>query len=159
MTWGDVTDNVGVTGYDIYLNNTLLTSVPASALTYTDNEPDTLTATYFVRAHDAAGNQSGNSNTVTRTGQTGDQTAPTAPGHRDDADVRHRHTDVDRVDRQRRRHVVRGLPQRHRRRHHHRRSTTPYTDTGLSPGTHVQLYTVRPRTTPCPTPALASRGR
>ena len=70
-----------MTGYDIYLNNTLLTSVPASALTYTDNEPDTLTAAYFVRAHDAAGNQSGNSNTVTRTGQTGDQTAPTSPGN------------------------------------------------------------------------------
>jgi hypothetical protein len=34
-----------------------------------------------VRAHDAAGNQSGNSNTVTRTGQTGDQTAPTAPSN------------------------------------------------------------------------------
>ena len=81
LTWNASTDNVAVTGYDIYLNNTLLTSVPASALTYTDNEPDTLTATYFVRAHDAAGNQSGNSNTVTRTGQTGDQTAPTAPGN------------------------------------------------------------------------------
>ncbi len=81
LTWNASTDNVGVTGYDIYLNNTLLTSVPASALTYTDNEPDTLTATYFVRAHDAAGNQSGNSNSVTRTGQTGDQTAPTAPGN------------------------------------------------------------------------------
>jgi len=81
LTWNASTDNVGVTGYDIYLNNTLLTSVPASALTYTDNEPDTLTAAYFVRAHDAAGNQSGNSNTVTRTGQTGDQTAPTAPGN------------------------------------------------------------------------------
>ena len=71
LTWNASTDNVGVTGYDIYLNNALLTSVPGTAMTYIDNEPDTLTATYFVRAHDAAGNQSGNSNSVTRTGQTG----------------------------------------------------------------------------------------
>ncbi len=60
LTWSASTDNVGVTGYDIYLNGALLTSVPSTALTYTDNEPDTLTATYFVRAHDAAGNQSAN---------------------------------------------------------------------------------------------------
>jgi hypothetical protein len=81
LTWNSSTDNVGVTGYDIYLNNSLLTSVPPSALSYTDSQPDTLTATYFVRAHDAAGNQSANSNSVTRTGQTGDQQAPTAPAN------------------------------------------------------------------------------
>ena len=37
--------------------------------------------TYFVRARDAAGNQSGNSNTVTRTGTVADTQAPTAPGN------------------------------------------------------------------------------
>jgi CARDB/F5/8 type C domain/Right handed beta helix region len=79
LTWNSSSDNVAVTGYDIYLNGTLETSVPSTALTYTDNQPDTLTAAYFVRAHDAAGNQSANSNTVTRTAQTGDQQAPTAP--------------------------------------------------------------------------------
>jgi hypothetical protein len=81
LSWTASTDNVGVTGYDIYLNNALLTSVPGTATTYLDSEADTLTATYFVRAHDAAGNQSANSNSVTRTGQTGDQTAPTAPSN------------------------------------------------------------------------------
>ncbi|MFL6074900.1 MAG: CARDB domain-containing protein [Mycobacteriales bacterium] len=79
LTWNASSDNVGVTGYDLYLNGSLLTSVPSSALTYTDTEPDSLTATYFVRAHDAAGNQSANSNSVTRTGQSGDTQAPTAP--------------------------------------------------------------------------------
>src|SRR6266702_1898705 len=79
LTWGAATDNVGVTGYDIFLNNVLLTSVPASALTFTDTEAASLTATYFVRAHDAAGNQSANSNSVTRTGASGDTTPPTAP--------------------------------------------------------------------------------
>jgi hypothetical protein len=80
LTWNASTDNVAVTGYDIYANSNLLTSVPASALTYTDTQPLTATVTYFVRAHDAAGNQSGNSNSVTRTGQSGGDTQPpTAP--------------------------------------------------------------------------------
>jgi F5/8 type C domain/CARDB len=80
LTWGASTDNVGVTGYDVYLNNALLGSVNAGTLTYTDTQPATATVTYFVRAHDAAGNQSGNSNSVTRTGQSGGDTqAPSAP--------------------------------------------------------------------------------
>jgi chitodextrinase len=79
LTWNASTDNVGVTGYDVYLNGTLLTSVPATVLTYTDTQPLSATVTYFVRAHDAAGNQSANSNSVTRTGQGGDTQPPTAP--------------------------------------------------------------------------------
>ncbi len=82
LTWNASTDNVGVTGYDIYANNALLTSVPSTVLTYTDTQPATATVTYFVRAHDAAGNQSANSNSVTRTGQTtGDTQPPTAPSN------------------------------------------------------------------------------
>ncbi len=80
LTWNAATDNVGVTGYDIYLNNALRGSVSVSTLTYTDSQPATATVTYFVRAHDAAGNQSGNSNSVTRTGRSGGDTqAPSAP--------------------------------------------------------------------------------
>jgi hypothetical protein len=71
LTWSAATDNVGVTGYDVYANNSLVTSVSGSTLTYTDSQPDTATVTYFVRAHDAAGNQSGNSNSVTRNGSGG----------------------------------------------------------------------------------------
>ncbi len=82
LTWNASTDNVGVTGYDVYANNTLVTTVPGTVLTYTDTRPLTATVTYFVRAHDAAGNQSGNSNSVTRTGQSGGDTqAPTAPSN------------------------------------------------------------------------------
>ncbi|HEU5429617.1 MAG TPA: discoidin domain-containing protein [Actinocrinis sp.] len=77
LTWGASTDNVGVSNYDVYANNALLTSVPGSVLTYTDNPPTTQTVTYYVRAHDAAGNQSANSNSVTRNGQ--GATPPTAP--------------------------------------------------------------------------------
>jgi hypothetical protein len=82
LTWNASTDNVGVTGYDIYANGTLINSVGSTVLTYTDTQALTATVTYFVRAHDAAGNQSPNSNSVTRTGQTGgDNQAPTAPGN------------------------------------------------------------------------------
>ena len=80
LTWDASTDNVGVTGYDVYANGSLLTSVAGNVLTYTDMRADSATVSYYVRAHDAAGNQSGNSNTVTRNGATGDTQAPTTPG-------------------------------------------------------------------------------
>ncbi|GID95065.1 discoidin domain-containing protein [Amorphoplanes digitatis] len=80
LTWNASTDNVGVTGYEVYANGALRTTVAGTVLTYLDNQPDSATVTYYVRARDAAGNASGNSNTVTRTGQGGDTTAPTTPG-------------------------------------------------------------------------------
>ncbi|WP_369795881.1 discoidin domain-containing protein [Actinoplanes sp. N902-109] len=80
LSWTAATDNVGVTGYEIYANGSLLTTVAGTVLTYLDNRPDSATVQYYVRARDAAGNVSGNSNTVTRTGQGGDTTAPTSPG-------------------------------------------------------------------------------
>ncbi|GAA1885563.1 discoidin domain-containing protein [Asanoa iriomotensis] len=78
LTWTASTDNVGVTGYDIYANGQLRTSV-GNVTTYTDSQPDSATVSYFVRAKDAAGNQSGNSNTVTRQGTSTDTQAPSAP--------------------------------------------------------------------------------
>ncbi|MDI5982476.1 discoidin domain-containing protein [Amycolatopsis magusensis] len=68
LTWTAATDNVGVTGYDVYANGILRTSLPGTVLTHTDNQPAGTTIAYFVRARDAAGNQSANSNTVTRGG-------------------------------------------------------------------------------------------
>ncbi|MCK1822223.1 discoidin domain-containing protein [Streptomyces sp. XM83C] len=79
LTWNAATDDVGVTGYDVYADGTLLASVPGDVTTYTDTRPADETVTYFVRARDAAGNQSANSDTVTRTGDRGDTRAPTAP--------------------------------------------------------------------------------
>ncbi|MEU4219213.1 CARDB domain-containing protein [Actinoplanes sp. NPDC026623] len=80
LTWNASTDNVGVTGYEVYANGALRTTVAGNVLTYLDNQPDSATVSYYVRARDAAGNASGNSNTVTRAGQGGDNTAPTTPG-------------------------------------------------------------------------------
>ncbi|MEU8405453.1 discoidin domain-containing protein [Micromonospora sp. NPDC048842] len=68
LAWSASTDNVGVTGYDVYANGALRGSVSGSTLTYTDSQPTSATVSYYVRAKDAAGNQSANSNTVTRTG-------------------------------------------------------------------------------------------
>jgi flagellar hook assembly protein FlgD len=68
LTWSASTDNTGVAGYDVYANGQLRGSVAGNVLTYTDNQPDGTTVAYFVRARDAAGNQSGDSNTVTRNG-------------------------------------------------------------------------------------------
>ncbi|MEV6862369.1 CARDB domain-containing protein, partial [Streptosporangium subroseum] len=82
LTWGASTDLVGVTGYDIYANNALRGSVAGNVLTYTDTQPGTATVAYFVRAKDAAGNVSSNSNTVTRTGTPGGDTQnPSAPSN------------------------------------------------------------------------------
>ncbi|GAA1687996.1 CARDB domain-containing protein [Kribbella yunnanensis] len=71
LAWAASTDNVGVTGYDVYANGQLRTSVAGTVLTYTDTQPTSTTISYFVRAKDAAGNQSANSNTVTRNGSQG----------------------------------------------------------------------------------------
>ncbi|MEU4193009.1 discoidin domain-containing protein [Kribbella sp. NPDC026611] len=71
LTWNASTDNVGVTGYDVYANGQLRTSVAGNVLTYTDNQPANVSISYYVRAKDAAGNQSANSNTVTRGGSGG----------------------------------------------------------------------------------------
>ncbi|MEV6171376.1 discoidin domain-containing protein [Streptomyces sp. NPDC051954] len=81
LTWKAATDNVKVTGYDVYANGELRTSVDGDATTYTDTQPASATVAYYVRAKDAVGNQSANSNTVTRKGDSGDTQAPTAPGN------------------------------------------------------------------------------
>ncbi|MFH8979143.1 discoidin domain-containing protein [Streptomyces sp. NPDC017890] len=81
LTWSKATDDTAVTGYDIYANGDLLTSVAGDVTTYTDTRPAGTTVTYYVRARDAAGNQSANSNSVTRRADTGDTQAPTAPAN------------------------------------------------------------------------------
>jgi hypothetical protein len=80
LTWTASTDNVGVTAYDVYANGALLKSV-GNVTTTTDTQPATATINYTVRARDAAGNQSADSNTFTRTGTTTDTQAPTAPAN------------------------------------------------------------------------------
>jgi hypothetical protein len=81
LTWNAASDNTGVTAYDIYANGALLTSVAGDLTAFTDTRPANQTVSYRVRARDAAGNQSADSNTVTRVGDAGDAQAPTAPAN------------------------------------------------------------------------------
>ncbi|WP_328660530.1 discoidin domain-containing protein [Streptomyces sp. NBC_00334] len=81
LTWNASLDDTAVTGYDVYADGELLTSVAGDVTTYTDTRPTGATVTYHVRAKDAAGNQSGDSNSVTRRAGTGDTQAPTAPSN------------------------------------------------------------------------------
>ncbi|MFC5287059.1 CARDB domain-containing protein [Actinokineospora guangxiensis] len=68
LSWTASTDNVGVTGYDVYANGAVRTSVGANVLTFTDTQPAGAIVSYTVRAKDAAGNASADSNRVTRGG-------------------------------------------------------------------------------------------
>jgi len=73
LSWGASTDNVGVTGYNVYRGTTLVTT--ATGTSYTDTGLTASTAyTYTVKARDAAGNLSAASNAVTAT------TSPTGGG-------------------------------------------------------------------------------
>jgi chitodextrinase len=80
LSWTASTDNVGVTGYDVYQNgvfkaNTASTSYGVTGLTAST------AYSFYVRAKDAAGNASANSNTVnvTTLAPTPDTTAPSTP--------------------------------------------------------------------------------
>ena len=65
LDWDASTDNIGVTTYDIYRDSTKIDEVGGSTTSYQDTTVSADTSyTYFVRARDAAGNQSSNSNTV-----------------------------------------------------------------------------------------------
>ncbi|WP_392972696.1 discoidin domain-containing protein [Streptomyces sp. LN245] len=81
LTWSAASDDTAVTGYDVYADGQLRASVAGNVLTYTDTQPAGSAITYFVRAKDAAGNVSSNSNSVTRPASGGDTQAPTAPGN------------------------------------------------------------------------------
>ncbi|WP_376774174.1 hypothetical protein [Nonomuraea muscovyensis] len=66
MAWNAATDDVGVTGYEVYRGPTLVTTVTGTSYTDTGGTANT-GYTYTVRAKDAAGNRSGASNAVTAT--------------------------------------------------------------------------------------------
>ncbi|MEU6854671.1 cellulose binding domain-containing protein [Actinacidiphila alni] len=70
LSWSAATDNVGVTGYDVYRGGTLVGTTAGTS--YTDSGLTAATAyTYSVRARDAAGNTSAASAAVAATTATG----------------------------------------------------------------------------------------
>nr|WP_232055807.1 lytic polysaccharide monooxygenase [Paenibacillus alvei] len=82
LSWNASTDNVGVTGYNIYKDSTLAGSTNGTTLTYalTGLTPNT-TYSYTVRAVDAAGNESASSTAVSfkTSAPQPDTELPTAP--------------------------------------------------------------------------------
>ncbi|WP_054955483.1 lytic polysaccharide monooxygenase [Paenibacillus dakarensis] len=72
LSWNAASDNVGVTGYNIYNGSTLVTTVSGSTLNYTVTGLTANTAyTFTVKAADAAGNLSSASNAVSVTTSSG----------------------------------------------------------------------------------------
>ncbi|MEN2398597.1 endonuclease [Flavobacterium sp. MC2016-06] len=63
LSWTASTDNVGVTGYDVYANSVLKTTVTGTTATITGLTASTSYSIY-VKARDAAGNTSASSSTI-----------------------------------------------------------------------------------------------
>ncbi|WP_248927858.1 polysaccharide lyase family 7 protein [Paenibacillus hamazuiensis] len=70
LSWTASTDNVGVTGYDVYRGGAFLKTVTGTSASDTGLAAST-TYSYTVKAKDAAGNASAASNTATATTQAG----------------------------------------------------------------------------------------
>lgn len=66
LSWSLSTDNVGVVGYNVYQNGVLKSSVAGTSLAISGLSPSTAYS-FYVRAKDAAGNLSANSNIVSVT--------------------------------------------------------------------------------------------
>ncbi|WP_294282370.1 reprolysin-like metallopeptidase [uncultured Chryseobacterium sp.] len=66
LSWSGDTDNVGVTGYEVYQGSSMIGSTSSTSYTATGLTPST-TYSFSVKAKDAAGNPSPSSNTVSVT--------------------------------------------------------------------------------------------
>ncbi|MBG6132237.1 chitodextrinase [Aquimarina sp. EL_43] len=82
LNWNASTDNVGVTGYDVYQGSTNIGTYTGTTYNVTGLTAGTA-YNFSVRAKDAAGNVSGSSNVVnvTTTNTPNDTQAPTAPSN------------------------------------------------------------------------------
>lgn len=80
LAWAASTDNVGVTGYDVYRGTTLVGTVAGTSTTVTGLTANTAYS-FTVKARDAAGNISAASSplSVTTSAAAGDTTAPSTP--------------------------------------------------------------------------------
>ena len=80
LNWTAATDNVGVTGYDVFRNGTKINTSLVTTTSYNVTGLNAATAyQFYVQAKDAAGNTSANSNTINVT--TPDTQAPTSPAN------------------------------------------------------------------------------
>ena len=80
LTWEAATDNVGVTGYEIYRDDNLIDTIGPQT-SYTDSVLPPAVHTYTVRALDAAGNRSDPSNADDASVVPLDEEPPSPPGN------------------------------------------------------------------------------
>lgn len=81
LSWQAASDNVGVTGYQIFRDGTWLATVPAGTAYRDTGRAESTAYSYSVLAADAAGNLSAPSNEASATTPSGpDTTPPVAPG-------------------------------------------------------------------------------
>jgi chitodextrinase len=78
LSWTASTDNVGVNGYKVYRNGTLVSTTSTTTFFDSGLAPNT-TYSYTVSAYDFAGNESAQSTTVNGTTAGPDTTAPSMP--------------------------------------------------------------------------------
>lgn len=78
LTWTASTDNVGVTGYNVFQGSTNIGTVTGTSANITGLSSGT-SYSFHVTAVDAAANESASSNTVNVTTQSPDTTAPSVP--------------------------------------------------------------------------------
>lgn len=79
LLWNAATDNVGVTGYQVFRNGVLAGTSSGNSFVDSGLSPSTAYA-YQVLAFDAAGNQSAKSAVLNVSTKVADTTAPTVPG-------------------------------------------------------------------------------
>ena len=80
LSWTASTDNIGVSGYDVYMNSTLKTSTVGTSVTINSLTPST-TYNFYIIAKDAAGNTSTASNTISGTTSASSGGGGTTPGN------------------------------------------------------------------------------
>lgn len=80
LSWTASTDNIGVSGYDVYMNSTLKTSTVGTSVTINSLSPST-TYNFYIIAKDAAGNTSTASNTISGTTSASSGGGGTTPGN------------------------------------------------------------------------------
>nr|WP_315151322.1 endonuclease [uncultured Flavobacterium sp.] len=66
LSWSASTDNIGVNGYEVYMNSVLKTTVTTLTTTISGLTAST-NYSFYIKAKDAAGNKSASSNTVSTT--------------------------------------------------------------------------------------------
>src|SRR5205823_6074809 len=79
LTWNAATDNVGVTGYTLYLNGTKVGTAAQTSYGFSGLSCGT-SYTLGVAAYDAAGNLSATATSIATTSACSDTTRPTVPG-------------------------------------------------------------------------------